>query len=162
MSILAVKYQNPSKTKTWKPTTLLERKRNSLTKPLSLTPKQIQSINWSVLHMESWERKGNSRNLGEAYFPILWFVPIFHFPGPRSPFTVARSPFQLVTTKWRNKGEGGGGGLHVLIKMTQKHIRALIKYKTSQHLVGQTSHILSLRVLYVLFCCNFPRPSARP
>ena len=37
----------------------------------------------------------------------------------------------------------------LIIKMTQKHIRALIyiKYKASQHLLGQTNHIFSLWVL---------------
>ena len=147
MSILTIKYQNPSETKTWKPTTLLERKRNSLTKPLSLTPKQIQSINWSVLNMESWERKGNRRNLGEAYFPVS--LVCSHFSFPRSPFPVHCCPFPVSVSnnQMKKKRGGGGGGLHVLIKMTQKHIRALIKYKTSQHLVGQTSHIFSLWVL---------------
>ena len=63
--------------------------------------------------MESWERKGNRRNLREAYFPILWIAPTFHVPGPRFPLTVALSPFSVSVSNNQMKRimERGGGGV---------------------------------------------------
>ena len=108
MSILAVKYQNPSREKkTRKPNTLLQRKRNSL--GVFFDPETNNTVHKLELftHWKLGKDRATAEISEKPIFQFLWFVPIFHFPGPRSPFTVARSPFQLVTTKWRNKGGGG-------------------------------------------------------
>ena len=97
--------------------------------------------------MESWERIGQPQKSRRSLFSNS--LVCSHFSCSRSPFPVdcCSFPVSVSNNQIKKKNGEGGGGLLLIIKLTQKHNRALIKYKASQHLVGQTSHIFSLWVL---------------
>ena len=82
MSILAVKYQNPSREKkTRKPNTLLQRKRNSL--GVFFDPETNNTVH--KLELFTHGKLGKDRaTAGKPIFQFSGLLPLFMFPVPFS------------------------------------------------------------------------------